>query len=105
MGKIREVRELVLYHWKALAGFEIMYKFASGLVFVPLFWGMFDLIMKSTGYSYLSLENIFAFLANPCVFVLLVGLSLLLLAATAMTALMMKWLYAFHYYTILRLFQ
>ena len=55
MGKIREVRELVLYHWKALAGFEIMYKFASGLVFVPLFWGMFDLIMKSTGYSYLSL--------------------------------------------------
>lgn len=65
MNKIREVRNLLLYNWKPLVGFEIAYKFMSSLVMIPLMWGMFDLIMKTVGYAYLTLENIFSFLTNP----------------------------------------
>lgn len=141
MRRIREVGALVLYNWKALAGFELIYKFASGLLFLPLLWNIFDWIMKASGYTYLTLENIVPFLMQPftiialfflllLVVLLLVPflnlglgssilttisipefildyiaadgfLSLLLCFVTVLLlALMMRWLYEFHYFTL-----
>lgn len=77
MKKLNETRKLVLYNWKALLGFEIIYKFASVVIFVPLLWGMFDLIMRVSGYAYLTLENIVSFLANPLTVFLLLALLIL----------------------------
>ncbi|MCI8465879.1 MAG: hypothetical protein HFI63_08495 [Lachnospiraceae bacterium] len=64
MKKLREIRVLVLYNWKPLTGFALLYKLVSVLIFVPLLWGIFDLIMKAGGYAYLTLENIGAFLTD-----------------------------------------
>lgn len=83
MRKIREIGALVLYNWKALAGFELIYKFASGLLFLPLLWNVFDWIMEAGGYTYLTLENIVPFLTQPFTVVSLFFL-LLLAAAYAM---------------------
>lgn len=83
MRRIREVGALVLYNWKALAGFELIYKFASGLLFLPLLWNVFDWIMKASGYTYLTLENIVPFLMQPFTIIALFFL-LLLVAAYAM---------------------
>ena len=77
MKKLNETRKLVQYNWKALLGFEIIYKFASVVIFVPLLWGMFDLIMRVRGYAYLTLENIASFLANPLTVFLLLALLIL----------------------------
>lgn len=47
--------------------------------FAPILWGMFDFIMELSGYSYLTLENIFAFLTKPLTLALLL---ILLIFAT-----------------------
>lgn len=80
MGKIGEVRRLILFNLRILAGFEILYKSASTLIFVPLLWKLFDLIMKAGGYRYLTYENILDFLTEPLTLILL--LILLILVTT-----------------------
>lgn len=77
MGKIREVRRLILFNLGPLAGFETLYKSASTLIFVPLLWRLFDLIMKAGGYRYLTYENILNFLTKPFTVVLLLALLML----------------------------
>lgn len=65
MKKIRKVLGLIRVNWQTMAGFEILYKMISITVFTPLFWSGFNGIMKITGYSYLTIENIVPFLMNP----------------------------------------
>ena len=77
MGKIGEVRRLILFNLRILAGFEILYKSASTLIFVPLLWKLFDLIMKTGGYRYLTYENILDFLTEPLTLILLLILLIL----------------------------
>lgn len=77
MKKFKEVQTLILQNWKVLVGFEILYKFASALVFIPLLWGIFDWIMKASGFSYLTLENIVEFLTKPLTLLLLLFLFIL----------------------------
>ncbi len=79
MHRLKKARELVFFNWKPLVGFALLYKAASSLVFIPLLWRLFDLIMQFRGYSYLTLENIGAFLASP---VTIAALVLLLILAT-----------------------
>ncbi|MCM1082113.1 MAG: glycerophosphodiester phosphodiesterase [Clostridium sp.] len=62
---MKEIRKLIACNWKTLVGFELIYKLASAIIFVPLIWGLFDLIMRARGYYYLTLENIGSFLLNP----------------------------------------
>ena len=90
---------LLKVNWKTLAGFEILYKILSFTVFTPLFLGCFHGIMKATGYNYLTLENIGSFLLNP---VTVAGLLLLLflIVLAGLELLLLKWLYAFHYFTL-----
>lgn len=65
MKKLGKVAKLIRINWKTMAGFELLYKVLSLTVFTPLFWGMFNGIMKITGYAYLTKENVLSFLGNP----------------------------------------
>lgn len=71
MKKLREINKLILYNWRPLLGFEIIYKLASAVIFMPLLWGLLDFAMGLSGYTYLTLENIFVFLTRPSTFILL----------------------------------
>lgn len=72
MKKLREINKLILYNWRPFLGFEIIYKLASAVIFMPLLWGLLDFVMGLSGYTYLTLENIFVFLTRPSTFILLV---------------------------------
>ncbi len=65
MNKLKTIRKLIACNWKPLVGFQLIYKTASTLVFVPIIWGLFDVVMNISGYSYLTVENIGSFLTNP----------------------------------------
>lgn len=40
-----------------MAGVEVLYKLTSAAILGPALFGVFDLTMKLTGYSYLTLEG------------------------------------------------
>ncbi|MHC1748201.1 MAG: glycerophosphodiester phosphodiesterase family protein [Cellulosilyticaceae bacterium] len=74
MRKVKAVIRMLFVNWKVLFEFGIMYKILSILVFTPLFWLSFDGIMKLTGFSYLTKENIISFAGNPVTIVALLFL-------------------------------
>ena len=78
MKKIKKAARLVLFNCKSLVGFEILYKLISVSLFVPLLLGMFNLTMRLTGYSYLTLENIISFALKP---VTLLALAIIVILA------------------------
>lgn len=71
MKKIKRAAGMVFYNWKAMAGFEIVYKLISVVIFAPLLFGAFDLAMRIGGYSYLTLENVIPFVLKPVTLVML----------------------------------
>ena len=82
MKKVKNVLALINYNLKTLVGFEFIYKMLSLLIFMPLFLNLFNLITKLTGYSYLTFENFFSFLANPFTIILLIILFLFMMCFT-----------------------
>jgi len=62
---IKNMFGMISYNFKTLIKFEIIFKLLLTLVFMPLAIFAFHFSMKITGYSYLTLENILDFLANP----------------------------------------
>ena len=62
---MKKIIEMLMINRKAFVQFEFIYKVLSSIIFIPLFIGMFHVIMRITGYSYLTFENIFSFLFNP----------------------------------------
>lgn len=83
MGKLKEVCNIIRTNFKPLVAFELIYKVACALLFVPLVWRIFDWIMNVSGYAYLTLENIVSFASNPLT-ILAVILLLVLAAFCAM---------------------
>ncbi len=83
MKKIKEIFNLICVNLKPLIAFELIYKATCGVLFVPLIWRIFDLIMYVSGYTYLTLENIISFAANPLT-ILTIVLLLMLAAVCAM---------------------
>lgn len=71
MKKTKEIFRLIQFNWKVMAGFEIIYKLASIVLFLPLFSSAFQLIMYVRGYAYLTLENMVFFFFHPLTFMLL----------------------------------
>lgn len=78
MKKIKNVMSMIGYNIWTLVGFEILFKVLSLLIFTPLFLNLFNGIMKITGYTYLTIENVFSFLTNPLTFFMLLILILLM---------------------------
>ena len=71
MKKIKNALLMIKRNIWVLVGFEAVFKLLSTLIFMPLFLGCFNLIMKYTGFTYLTFENIFAFLSEPITLFLL----------------------------------
>lgn len=82
MKNLQKTKSLILYNIGTLIVFESLYKILSLLIFTPLFFKIFDLIMKATGYKYLTLENLLSFLINPLTLFLLLFFLILLLGYT-----------------------
>ena len=82
MEKVRQLGRLVNRNRRALAEFEIVFKLLTFLVAVPLFSGCFRLIMKITGYRYLTVENVLSFAVHPVTVLSVVALLLLMTAYT-----------------------
>ncbi len=82
MGKLKSVCRLLRVNWQTMAGFQILYKLLSYMLFTPLFRGIFQWIMKATGYEYLTIDNIVPFLLNPVTIIMLMVLLLIMTAYT-----------------------
>ena len=65
MKTIKKIIRMITYNIWSLVGFEVIFKLLSFAIFTPLFFSLFDLVMRLTGYKYLTLENIASFLSNP----------------------------------------
>ena len=73
MEFIKNTLKILKYNITTLLKFEMLFKILLGLIFIPIAIGGFNLTMKLTGYSYLTLENILSFAFNPLtIFLLLV---------------------------------
>ena len=82
MKKIKKVMEIIKYNLLTLIGFEFFFKLISVLIFTPIFLKSFTLIMKVTGYTYITIENVTAFLFKPLTMIMLVILFLLMMVYT-----------------------
>lgn len=49
--------------------YECIFKAGSSVLFLPLFWKTFQVLMNVTGYSYLTSANILSFLLHPLNFI------------------------------------
>ncbi len=77
-SSMKKIKNMLSYNLKTLIGFEAIYKLLSTLIFLPLFLSIFNLIVKITGFNYLTFENIFSFLANPLTLLMLLILLVLI---------------------------
>ncbi len=84
MKQIAKIENMLSYNFKTLLRFEILYKLASTLIFIPFFYFLFHQIVEITGYHYLTFENLFSFLRNPFTILFLI---LLLVIVTFCTLL------------------
>lgn len=82
MKKIKRVLGILKCNLWSLVGFELLFKLLSLIIFTPLFFNLFDFIMKITNYKYLTIENIGAFLLNPATIIMLLILILLMMLYT-----------------------
>lgn len=82
MKKIKRVLGILKCNLWSLVGFELLFKLLSLIIFTPLFFNLFDFIMKITNYKYLTIENIGSFFLNPTTIVMLLILILLMMLYT-----------------------
>ncbi len=78
MKNFKKVKNMLTYNLKTLAGFELIYKLITTIIFIPIFLSMFKLTLKVSGLSYLTFENIITFLSNPLVILFLLLLIIIM---------------------------
>ena len=79
---INKIKNMLFYNFQELVTFQTVFKVTSFLIFVPLFLNLFNIIMKVTGYEYLTFENLFSFASNPIVIIMLILLVLFMMVYT-----------------------
>ena len=79
MQRFRKIVSLIVFNWRPLVLFELIYKVFAAAIMVPVFLTLFTLILKTSGTPYLTYETARTFFAHPLTDALLV---LLLLAMT-----------------------
>ena len=62
---LKNIYNMIAYNFKTLLIFEFLYKLMIGLIFIPAVIGIFNLTMRITGFTYLTIENILNFTLNP----------------------------------------
>lgn len=79
---IKNILNMIEYNLMTLIKFEIIYKLLLSVILIPFAIFGFNLSMKLTGYTYLTLENIFRFLLNPITLIMLIILIIYLTVVT-----------------------
>ena len=69
---INNITNMLKYNLGTLIKFEVIYKLLLSIILIPFAILGFNLSMKITGYTYLTLENITKYLSNPITIVLLI---------------------------------
>ena len=69
---LKKISNMIGYNLKTLIKFEIIYKALLSIILMPFAILGFNLSMKLTGYTYLTLENIISFLLNPITLFMLI---------------------------------
>lgn len=72
----------IRYNFKTLIIFEVVFKLLLTLILMPMALFGFNLSMKITGYSYLTLENLLTFILNPLTILLLLVVMIFLAVIT-----------------------
>ena len=73
---------MITYNFKTLLVFEFLYKLIIGLIFIPAVIGIFNLTMRITGFTYLTIENILNFALNPITIIFLLFIIIFLTMVT-----------------------
>ena len=68
---LKNIFNMIRFNLATLIKFEILYKALLSIFLIPLAILGFNLSMKLTGYTYLTIENIFSYLLNPITIFLL----------------------------------
>ena len=79
---IKKTIGMILYNFKTLVIFELIYKLLISLVFLPLSLTSLKLIMKITHHPYLTLDNILSFIINPITIIYLLIIIIFLTLVT-----------------------
>ena len=79
---LKNIYNLFKFNLGTLIKFEILYKTLLSIILIPFAILGFNLSMKLTGYTYLTIENIFNFLLNPITLVILILLIIYLTVIT-----------------------
>lgn len=79
---LKDIFNMTRLNLGTLIKFEILYKLILSIILIPFAILGFSLSMKLTGYTYLTIENIFSYLLNP---ITLIILFLLIIYLTVIT--------------------
>ena len=79
---IKNITNMIKYNLEILIKFEIIYKLLLSIILIPFAILGFNLSMKLTGYTYLTLENITKYLLNPITIIFLIILIIYLTIVT-----------------------
>ena len=79
---LKNTLKIFKYNLRTLIRFEFFYKIILTIILIPIAIESFNLTMKLTGYTYLTLENILSFLLNPITFILLLLIIIFLTVIT-----------------------
>ena len=79
---IKNITNIIKYNLGTLIKFEVIYKLLLSIILIPFAILGFNLSMKLTGYTYLTLENITKYLLNPITIIMLILLIIYLTIVT-----------------------
>lgn len=75
---LEETIDIIRYNFVSLAGLEITYRLLTIFIILPLSSVGFKAIMKISGYNYLTIENVIAFLTQPVTIMMLLLLLIMM---------------------------
>lgn len=81
-SRLKNIYNMITYNFKTLLVFEFLYKLIIGLIFIPAVIGIFNLTMRITGFTYLTIENILNFALNPITIIFLLFIIIFLTMVT-----------------------
>ena len=79
---LKNISNMIKFNLGTLIKFEIFYNSILGIILIPFAILGFNLSMKLTGYTYLTIENIFSYLLNPITLFILLLLIIYLTIVT-----------------------
>ena len=68
---LKNISNIIKFNLGTLVKFEILFKAILSIILIPFAILGFNLAMKLTGYTYLTIENILNFLLNPITLIIL----------------------------------